>query len=74
MAAQLQESYKDLEQKVADRTEELTALNAIAATVNESLDLDQTLDRALDELLQLLDLDSLPIKCWWGVQQLLKAL
>lgn len=57
MAAQLQESYQDLERKVADRTKELTALNTIAATVNESLDLDQTLNRALDEVLNLLDLE-----------------
>jgi nitrate/nitrite-specific signal transduction histidine kinase len=57
MAAQLQESYKNLERKVADRTRELAALNAIAASVNESLDLDQTLDRALDEMLYLLGLD-----------------
>jgi len=57
MAAQLQESYRDLERKVAIRTQELAAVNAIAASVNESLDLDETLNRALDELLQLLDLE-----------------
>jgi nitrate/nitrite-specific signal transduction histidine kinase len=57
MAAQLQESYQDLERRVADRTKELTAINAIAATVNESLDLDETLDRALDEVLDLLNLE-----------------
>jgi len=57
MAAQLQESYRDLERKVADRTQELAALNAIATSTNESLDLDQTLNRALDEMLHLLDLE-----------------
>jgi nitrate/nitrite-specific signal transduction histidine kinase len=57
MAAQLQESYQDLERKVADRTKELAALNAIAASVNESLDLDHTLNRALQEMLRLLDLE-----------------
>jgi nitrate/nitrite-specific signal transduction histidine kinase len=57
MAAQLQESYRDLERKVADRTQELATLNAIAASVNESLDLDQTLNRALDEMLHLLELE-----------------
>ncbi len=57
MAAQLQESYKNLERKVADRTQELASLNAIAASVNESLDLDQTLNRALDEMLHLLGLE-----------------
>lgn len=57
MAAELQALYGSLERKVADRTRELAALNAIAATVNESLDLDQTLNRALDEMLHLLDMD-----------------
>jgi nitrate/nitrite-specific signal transduction histidine kinase len=57
MAAQLRESYTDLEQRVADRTQELAALNAIAASVNESLDLDETLNRALDEILSLLNLE-----------------
>jgi nitrate/nitrite-specific signal transduction histidine kinase len=57
MAAQLQESYQNLERKVADRTQELATLNAIAASVNESLDLDRTLNRTLDELLGVLDLE-----------------
>lgn len=57
MAAQLQGYYRDLERRVADRTKELAALNAIAASVNESLDLDQILGRALDELLNVLNLD-----------------
>ncbi len=57
MAVQLQESYQDLERKVADRTQELAAINAIAASVNESLDLDQTLNRALDELTNVLNLE-----------------
>jgi len=57
MAAQLQESYRNLERKVADRTRELAALNAIAASVNKSLDLDETLNQALDELLHVLDLE-----------------
>jgi signal transduction histidine kinase len=35
----------------------LASLNAIAASVNESLDLDQTLNRALDEMLHLLGLE-----------------
>ncbi|MFC1975380.1 GAF domain-containing protein [Chloroflexota bacterium] len=57
MSAQLQESYANLEQRVADRTRELAILNAIGASVNESLDLYQTLDRILDETLALLDLE-----------------
>jgi signal transduction histidine kinase len=57
MSAQLQESYANLEQRVADRTRELAILNAISASVNESLDLYKTLDRILDETLALLDLE-----------------
>lgn len=57
MSAQLQESYNMLEQRVADRTKELAILNAIGATVNESLDLYDTLNRALDETLGLLNLE-----------------
>lgn len=57
MAAQLHESYAHLESRVADRTKQLATLNAIGASVNESLDLDETLNRALDELLSLLNLD-----------------
>jgi nitrate/nitrite-specific signal transduction histidine kinase len=52
MSAQLQESYTNLEQKVADRTQELSTLNAIVATVSQSLDLDQVLNLALDKTLQ----------------------
>ncbi len=57
MSAQLQESYANLEQRVADRTRELSILNAIGTSVNESLDLVETLDRILDETLSLLDLE-----------------
>ncbi len=57
MSAQLQESYTSLERKVADRTKELATLNSIGASVNESLDLDETLNRALDGVLDLLDLE-----------------
>jgi len=51
MAAQLQESYASLEQKVADRTRELATMNTIAAQVSHSLDLQQILDSALEEVL-----------------------
>jgi signal transduction histidine kinase len=57
MSAQLQESYTNLEQRVADRTRELAILNAIGVMVNESLDLPTTLDRILDETLGLLNLE-----------------
>lgn len=54
MAAQLQESYAHLEQKVDDRTRELATLNAIAAKVSQSLDLGEILTHALDEMLHVM--------------------
>jgi nitrate/nitrite-specific signal transduction histidine kinase len=54
MAAELHESYSLLEQRVADRTKELAALNAIAAQVSHSLQLEPILQRALDEILNAL--------------------
>jgi nitrate/nitrite-specific signal transduction histidine kinase len=58
MAAQLQASYADLEQKVADRTKELATLNAIAAVVSQSLDLREILNHALDEVLTVMEMES----------------
>ncbi|MBL7184089.1 MAG: GAF domain-containing protein [Anaerolineae bacterium] len=58
MSAQLQESYAHLEQRVAERTKELAALNAIAATVSQSLHLDEILDDALDKTLQALEIEA----------------
>ncbi len=52
MSSQLQESYAHLEQRVADRTSELAALNAIAAVVSRSLDLEEVLGNALDKTLE----------------------
>ncbi len=48
MSAQLQESYTQLEKRVADRTRDLATLNAVAATVSRSLDLGEVLHEALD--------------------------
>ena len=58
MASQLQESYAHLEQKVADRTKELATLNAIAAQVSHSLDLEEVLNNALDEVLEAVKMDA----------------
>jgi GAF domain-containing protein/HAMP domain-containing protein len=58
MAAQLQGSYAHLEQRVADRTTELAALNAIAAVVSGSLDLDEVLNDALDKTLQVMGVEA----------------
>jgi len=58
MSVQLQESYANLEQKVADRTRELATLNAIAGVVSRSLDLEEILSDALDETLTMLNLEA----------------
>lgn len=52
MAAQLHESYSTLEQRVADRTRELAALNAITAVASQSLDIVEVLRAALDKTLE----------------------
>jgi signal transduction histidine kinase len=58
MAAQLQESYSHLEQKVADRTRELATLNTIAAQVSQSLDLAEIMNNALDQVLGTMGMES----------------
>ncbi|MFC2037797.1 GAF domain-containing protein, partial [Chloroflexota bacterium] len=58
MARQLQESYASLERTVANRTKELAAVNAIAAVVSQSLELDDILNDALDKTLQVMDIES----------------
>jgi nitrate/nitrite-specific signal transduction histidine kinase len=52
MSAQLQDSYATLERRVADRTKELATLNAIAAVVSQSLDLNEILDHALAKTME----------------------
>jgi len=58
MSAQLQASYANLEQKVADRTKELATLNTISAVVSRSLHLDEILSDALDEILTMLEVEA----------------
>jgi nitrate/nitrite-specific signal transduction histidine kinase len=58
MSAELQESYTHLEQRVADRTQELAALNAIATVVSRSLDLEQVLNDALDKTLEVTEIEA----------------
>lgn len=57
MSSQLQESYTQLEQRVAARTKELATLNAIAAVASRSLDLTEILDDALPETVTALEMD-----------------
>ena len=58
MSEQLQTSYSDLERRVAVRTRELEAINAIAAAVSQSLDLDEILDGALVKTSELMGIEA----------------
>jgi nitrate/nitrite-specific signal transduction histidine kinase len=53
MSAELDESYSSLEKKVAERTHELATLNAIAAHVSSSLNLDEIMADALERIMEL---------------------
>jgi nitrate/nitrite-specific signal transduction histidine kinase len=57
MSKQLQESYSNLEQRVADRTRELEALNTIIQTAGRSLDLTELLDTTLQKVLEVLSFE-----------------
>jgi hypothetical protein len=48
---------KRIEQEILNRNRELTSLNAIAAVMGESLDLHRTLERAVEKVVEALDLD-----------------
>ena len=48
---QLRDSYAELDKRVAARTQELATLNAVAAVVSQSLDLERILDDALGEIM-----------------------
>ncbi len=58
MSAQLQASYGNLEQRVADRTRDLAMVNVIMQTVSQSLDLNAMLGATLDKVMELLDFEA----------------
>jgi nitrate/nitrite-specific signal transduction histidine kinase len=57
MSVQLSESYSQLERRVAARTRELATLNAIAAVVSRSLDLEEIMNDALNKILEVLEME-----------------
>ncbi len=58
MSAQLEESYSTLEQRVADRTSELSALYSIASVLSRSLDLDEILAGALIKTIEVMEVEA----------------
>ncbi len=58
MSAKLQESYANLERRVADRTRELATLNAIASAVSRSLELEEVFQDALDKTLEVTGMEA----------------
>ena len=58
---EIQTWNRELDARVQDRTQQLSILNAVALTVNQSLDLEDILNRALDEVLQLTGIDVVAI-------------
>jgi nitrate/nitrite-specific signal transduction histidine kinase len=53
MSAKLDDSYSSLEKRVAERTYELATLNAIAARVSSSLNLNEIMADALERIMEL---------------------
>lgn len=58
---EIQSWNQELDERVQARTQQLSILNAVALTVNQSLDLDDILNRALDEVLHLAGIDMVAI-------------
>ena len=58
MAAELRASYAHLEQRVADRTQELLTLNAVSAVVSQSLDLGEVMGAALTKTLETMGMEA----------------
>ena len=58
---EIQSWNRELDARVQARTQQLSILNAVALTVNQSLNLEDILNRALDEVLQLTRIDVIAI-------------
>jgi signal transduction histidine kinase/HAMP domain-containing protein len=58
MAINLKDLYENLETRVDQRTQELTALNSVAEVVSRTLDLEQILRDALTKTIEVLDMDA----------------
>lgn len=58
MAAQLQASYSQMEQQVVERSQALAAVNSVAELVNRSVDLQEVLNDALAQVLQVMRFDA----------------
>jgi nitrate/nitrite-specific signal transduction histidine kinase len=58
MSAELEESYSSLEKKVADRTRELAILNSIISVANHSLNIQETLQDALNKTVEQMGFDA----------------
>ena len=58
---EIQSWNRELDTRVQARTKQLSILNAVALTVNQSLNLDEILNRALDEVIQLTGIDVIAI-------------
>jgi PAS domain S-box-containing protein len=56
--AAVRTAYQNLEQRVAERTQELATLNAIAAVVSRSLDLQEIMADALDQTMPVVKADA----------------
>lgn len=58
---EIQSLNRDLDARVQARTQQLSILNTVALTINQSLNLKDILNRALDEVLQLAGIDIVAI-------------
>ena len=62
---------KEMSLKVAEANRTLSALNAIAGVVSQSLDLDSILSNALDKMLEVMDADTGGILLWNEEKQMM---